>query len=333
MGNIFRRRRPARDELEEIVAYIKDLELQLKEHLEARSDYLRFLLYAAIFLFSVTSAYFLLLYNDLSKRLLATGGTFSVSILLFFLLRLMLLTVYGYLIGSKKKKIQYYTERKLAIIEDVKENEKFKVAKEIIEKYSTKEELEAMSGGMNGSGSVNSSDTKEDKSKQKKISANGKSADDQRRITISSMAELNTQSSSQSGVKEVSAIPKLHQISETKFQRAPVRPFVETTNSAVDRILDYVMGESISSRYALICSNCLVHNGMALKEEFEQITFFCFKCSAYNPSRNELRATKQRQKATTHNFGRTSIATSQELESRLKEEPEHSESDENFNDE
>lgn len=41
-------------------------------------------------------------------------------------------------------------------------------------------------------------------------------------------------------------------------------------------------------RYALICQNCRSHNGMALREEFEHISFFCFKCNFFNPSKNEL---------------------------------------------
>lgn len=47
-------------------------------------------------------------------------------------------------------------------------------------------------------------------------------------------------------------------------------------------------------RYALICSQCRAHNGMALCEEFEQINYFCFKCGTYNPSRNDIKAVQQR---------------------------------------
>lgn len=56
--------------------------------------------------------------------------------------RLLLRALFDYLIKSKRSKIQYLADRKSQIIEDVKENEKFKVAKEIIEKYGNKEDLE-----------------------------------------------------------------------------------------------------------------------------------------------------------------------------------------------
>ena len=40
----------------------------------------------------------------------------------------------------------------------------------------------------------------------------------------------------------------------------------------------------------MICFNCHVHNGMALSEEFEHVSFFCYKCAHYNPSRSEIKA-------------------------------------------
>ncbi|KAI1725691.1 putative integral membrane zinc-ribbon metal-binding protein domain-containing protein [Ditylenchus destructor] len=291
MGNIFRKRRPPTEELDEIVGYLKDLEVHLKEHLESRSSYLRLLLYTIFFIFSVTSAYFWLHYHDLKRRTLTLGMTLVCSIFLFFTLRAALLSIYDYLINSKRKKIEYYTERKLAIIEDVKENEKFKVAKEIIEKYSTSEEVEAM---LKATAPKKADALRADKSAKKgeeeSSNSNANASNNTnipRRSTISSMSDLNTSPT------ETPKVPKLHEISNTRFRRPPIRPFVEQTQNPLDRILDYIMGESISNRYALICVQCHAHNGMALKEEFEQIAFFCFKCNAYNASRNELKASKQ----------------------------------------
>lgn len=56
--------------------------------------------------------------------------------------RIVLRAFFDYLIRLKHSKIQSLTDRKRQIIEDVKENEKFKVAKEILEKYGSKEDLE-----------------------------------------------------------------------------------------------------------------------------------------------------------------------------------------------
>ena len=39
----------------------------------------------------------------------------------------------------------------------------------------------------------------------------------------------------------------------------------------MDRVVEYLVGDGPSNRYALICKQCQSHNGMALKEEFEFI--------------------------------------------------------------
>lgn len=46
--------------------------------------------------------------------------------------------------------------------------------------------------------------------------------------------------------------------------------------SVVDRLVDYIVGDGPSNRYALICRQCDSHNGMALKEEFEYFGKFYF---------------------------------------------------------
>lgn len=45
------------------------------------------------------------------------------------------------------------------------------------------------------------------------------------------------------------------------------------------------MGDGPNNRYALICSQCHSHNGMALKEEFEYIAFRCCYCYQLNPAK------------------------------------------------
>ena len=50
-----------------------------------------------------------------------------------------------------------------------------------------------------------------------------------------------------------------------------MRPILSQNRSTSDRIIDWVLGDGVENRYALICSSCCSHNGMALKEEFEYL--------------------------------------------------------------
>lgn len=40
-------------------------------------------------------------------------------------------------------------------------------------------------------------------------------------------------------------------------------------------------------RYALICNNCFTHNGMALPGEYERLSYYCYKCNTFNPSKQK----------------------------------------------
>ncbi|KAI3362800.1 hypothetical protein L3Q82_001847 [Scortum barcoo] len=49
------------------------------------------------------------------------------------------------------------------------------------------------------------------------------------------------------------------------------RPILPKDRGAVDRVIEYLVGDGPQNRYALICQQCFSHNGMALKEEFEYL--------------------------------------------------------------
>ena len=42
-------------------------------------------------------------------------------------------------------------------------------------------------------------------------------------------------------------------------------------NFILFQVVDFLLGEGPGKRYALICSACFSHNGMALQDEFEYI--------------------------------------------------------------
>ncbi|XP_051998311.1 endoplasmic reticulum junction formation protein lunapark-A [Xyrauchen texanus] len=63
------------------------------------------------------------------------------------------------------------------------------------------------------------------------------------------------------------------------------RPILPRERGAMDRVIEYLVGDGPQNRYALICQHCLSHNGMALKEEFEYIAFRCAYCYFLNPAR------------------------------------------------
>ncbi len=53
------------------------------------------------------------------------------------------------------------------------------------------------------------------------------------------------------------------------------------------QMVEYLVGDGPNNRYALICSKCKSHNGMALRDEFEYLTFRCAYCYDFNEARKK----------------------------------------------
>ena len=49
------------------------------------------------------------------------------------------------------------------------------------------------------------------------------------------------------------------------------RPVLPRERGYMDKVVEYLVGDGPSNRFALICKQCQSHNGMALREEFEYI--------------------------------------------------------------
>ena len=65
----------------------------------------------------------------------------------------------------------------------------------------------------------------------------------------------------------------------TARQRPPgpplPRPILPRERGYMDKVVEYLVGDGPSNRFALICKQCQSHNGMALREEFEYIGKTC----------------------------------------------------------
>lgn len=53
----------------------------------------------------------------------------------------------------------------------------------------------------------------------------------------------------------------------------------------IARIAALLVGEDPTQSYALICGNCHMHNGLARKEDYPYITYYCPHCHALNKSK------------------------------------------------
>lgn len=71
--------------------------------------------------------------------------------------------------------------------------------------------------------------------------------------------------------------------------RPPVlpRPVLQADRGVLDRMVEYLVGDGPTNRYALVCRRCHRHNGMALREEFEYLAYHCAYCQFLNPAKRK----------------------------------------------
>lgn len=87
------------------------------------------------------------------------------------------------------------------------------------------------------------------------------------------------------------------------IKRTPYPIIDSTQKSVVDKMVDYLIGDGPSNRFAMICQQCFKHNGMkelhksfypiiffiylgmALQEEYEFAAFRCAFCNFFNPAK------------------------------------------------
>lgn len=71
------------------------------------------------------------------------------------------------------------------------------------------------------------------------------------------------------------------------YRRTPYPIINHNQKGVIEKMVDYLVGDGPNSRFAMICHQCLMHNGMALQEEYEYSAFRCAFCGAYNAAKKQ----------------------------------------------
>ncbi|XP_012285627.1 endoplasmic reticulum junction formation protein lunapark-A isoform X2 [Orussus abietinus] len=90
------------------------------------------------------------------------------------------------------------------------------------------------------------------------------------------------------------------------------RPIFPQQRTYLDRLVEYLVGDGPSNRYALICRQCGSHNGMALKEEFEYFGYRCSYCNFWNPARKQKPSAPKLESDSSNVFSPSTLSSSQQ---------------------
>ncbi|KAK1127452.1 hypothetical protein K0M31_003990 [Melipona bicolor] len=215
--------------------------------------------------------------------------------ILILLTKKMVTWYYKYKISKNQDKLSTMQSEKKKILDEVTETETYKKAKEILLKFAPDQLMSSLSPEPKNLQQSNTS--------QSLVSPAGEL---RKRAIMNQNQTLIVQNNipTDTNVPRDTLVcnsPNIHLQSvdrsvntSNKNCKSPVphlpilpRPILPKERTIMDRLIDYVVGDGPSNRYALICQNCDSHNGMALKEEFEYFEFRCSYCNFLNHARKQ----------------------------------------------
>lgn len=285
MGNLFVRKTKSTGELlQSLDVAINDAEEYQKTTQISQKRYVGYLMLfsSLVYLTAVVFGYFYYYPKDFHEVGIRLVPVFLFPFLIyalklagcwFFVLRL----------EANEQSLEKMKRNRRDLLERVKDKEIYNVAKEILEKFDPQLQLERLQR-----------ERKLEEEREQEMIIR------QRALGMRRRRSLELQAPRGDGVPSGKAefTPNGAEIGSTAPAPASklVRPILPRDRSALDKVVDYLLGDGPNNRYALICSSCLSHNGMALQDDFEYVAYRCAYCSSFNPAK------KQRMKAPAGSF-------------------------------
>merc|ERR1712226_653557 len=295
MGNIlgFFQRRSLGEQLEEVENSINAVRKNRYQSQQRQRRLVASVTLWTILLYTICAASFLAFYFPPSwKMRVLYALPLCFGPVLAYILRRMVMMYFSTRLKSSDEVLRSLVEKKKTLLETVREKESYKKAKEILEKYDPEvikmknmaEELQRLR-----SQSANSEVRRRQLPQNASPSAalNATPA-----YSLPRGAQFPTPQQPQS-VAAMQRVPNTAPGSPMITpHRLPARPIPPPSSvrsnsgrSTFDRMMEYIVGDGPGNKFALICSQCLNHNGMALKEEYEYVAFRCAYCGLSNPAK------------------------------------------------
>ncbi|XP_038193861.1 endoplasmic reticulum junction formation protein lunapark [Arvicola amphibius] len=305
MGGLFSRWR-AKPSTVEVLENI-DKEIEALEEFREKNQRLqklwvgRLIIYSSVlYLFTCLIVYLWYLPDEFTARLAMTLPFFAFPFIIWTI-RLCLFSSFPRETerNSKRKPWMYLKSQKKKILEEVMEKETYKTAKLILERFDPEskkaKELEPPSAGAAVSAKPGQ-EIRQRTAAQRNLSPAPASSNQGPPPQVPVTPGPPKDASAPGGPPERTAAPALPRRLGSPATSVPgmglhppgpplARPILPRERGALDRIVEYLVGDGPQNRYALICQQCFSHNGMALKEEFEYIAFRCAYCFFLNPAR------------------------------------------------
>ncbi|XP_075840966.1 endoplasmic reticulum junction formation protein lunapark isoform X1 [Microtus pennsylvanicus] len=303
MGGLFSRWR-AKPSTVEVLENI-DKEIEALEEFREKNQRLqklwvgRLIIYSSVlYLFTCLIVYLWYLPDEFTARLAMTLPFFAFPFIIWTI-RTVLIFFFSKRTERNNEALDDLKSQKKKILEEVMEKETYKTAKLILERFDPEskkaKEFEPPSAGAAVTAKPGQ-EIRQRTAAQRNLSPAPASSNQGPAPQVPVTPGPSKDASAPGGPPERTAAPALPRRLGSPATSVPgmglhppgpplARPILPRERGALDRIVEYLVGDGPQNRYALICQQCFSHNGMALKEEFEYIAFRCAYCFFLNPAR------------------------------------------------
>ncbi|XP_017867219.1 PREDICTED: protein lunapark-A isoform X1 [Drosophila arizonae] len=228
---------------------------------------------------------------------------YLVPLLLFPLLIVFLRQMFTWYFQRKLNKngdkLAQLKQKKTKILEQVMDKETYKVAVQLLERFGDKQQSRisgllssSTSRANQSSNSLNRSISSSLQRTPQPVAGAAAAAAAQRNMltpytgVYRNMNNNNVNTSVMAPQMTLNTTPQARS-SQLLRRRTPFPVVDESSRSALDRFVDFIVGDSPQNRFGMICKECHRHNGMLPMEEYEYTTFHCAFCGVLNPARKE----------------------------------------------
>lgn len=273
-----RRKKTTTEVLERLETKIKSIEHDGHSKEQTHKRVLGYVMAYSVGLYVVFAILYYFMYAGRShywfNSLWYASPLLLLPILVIFL-RTAISWYYNWSLNKNRIKLSKMRDEKKQILEEVMNTETYKVAKEILDKYGSPEEqskaLKPFVPSSNVPGNAPSTPSPATPGQLR-----------QRQLALQSSTPIGNNVN----MVAINNSMALYKGARLRSDQLP-RPLLDRNRSALDKVVDYLLKDGPSNRMALICGDCYSHNGMAMAEEYEYVSYSCAYCGRYNPARKQ----------------------------------------------
>lgn len=274
----FRRKKTTTEILERLENDIKSIERDGQYKEQTHKRVIGYVMAYSVGLYVLFAILYYYMYVGRSQywlhSLLYASPLLVLPVLVIFL-RSSISWYYNWMINKNRMKLSKMREDKKKILEEVMNTETYKVAKEILDKYGSPDDqsksLKPFVPTLNVPGNLPSSPP----------ATPGQLR--QRQLAL----QTSTPIPNKMNMLAINNTPNaLYKGPRLRSDQLP-RPLLDKDRSALDKVVDYLLKDGPNHRMALICRECFSHNGMAMAEEYEYVSYVCAYCGRLNPARKQ----------------------------------------------